>query len=786
MAQLQLGDWGTYCRFSGTSTFESYDFACRWKIYYEQNTQTGVTTITTQPYIQIKADDEITIGSIYVYTKINGVAKYQYITPGTVVCNGSYAYKWGVKQTFTITHAADGTASCPFSGYMSGDYGGSFKKTASHTYALPTINMASSITNNTNASSRINFGSPVTFTITRPNDTITHTLKYTWAGKEYTITNVGTSVQHTFSDTFCNDIPTSTETSITVTCVSSNGTTCSTVVYLSVPSYSPTAALSISVNNSGNPWGSTYVAGYSKINYTLTGKTSYNAVISSYSVTVLGVPLSYPTGTSSVINGSGTVSGYVRDSRGKQSSTVSASYTAHSYSVPTISGFTAQRCNSAGTLTNDGTYIKTSFSYNIASVNSVNAKKYKIIAYDASGSPTTIVNETTLGSYSGSISKVSSVGTFDTAKRYTIRVFLIDSIQTSGVTFDTTIAAKFVPLSAYKGGQGITLGAAATGTGFNVYMNTLLANDVTIGTSSQSSPPSASLRIHDLRNYNVTPSSFKPYGMNMYFTNAFGRDWESVIQMKGWSHDYASWELAGNANNYDRNTLYFRTGRNSTWQAWREVAFKDQLSLANLGAQAAGFYCTAAERSGTVTDLYNQCRKTSGGVGSISLTASNGVPAGWYNYFYAPHRIGLESGDNHAFATILLCPMNFSGNCYIVRCSNYAIAEVRVLMTSTSPKWTAVTTTRGWASGTVNTYSNVLGNAIGVWIAGKPVAANTGLSALFIPIPLITTSETNFLINDEVQWVRVGMYRSGDNLYVVDRGRGKDGYVSHIYVLHSA
>lgn len=728
MAKVYLGDWGSYYARTNTSTPDAYpDVQTRWYIQYEQNTSTGVTTIYVQPYVKVHwTTGPGLCDRVYVSTTINGTTKYQYITANGGMYTGATIY--GTTQSFTITHAADGTASCKFSGYMSGcnksdgEYGmlynylSSYKRTASHTWALPTINMSSSITNNTNASSRINFGSPVTFTITRPNDTITHTLKYTWAGKEYTITNVGTSVQHTFSDTFCNDIPTSTETSITVTCISSNGTTCSTVVYLSVPSYNPTAALSISVNNSGNPWGNTYVAGYSKINYTLTGKTSYNAVISSYSVTVLGVPLSYPTGTSSIIQGSGTVSGYVRDSRGKQSSTVSANYTAYSYSVPTLSGFTAQRCNSAGTLTNEGTYIKISFAWNIARVNNINAKKYKVVAYDASGSlVATLVNESTLVDYSGNVSFVGNYGSFDTAKRYTIRVFLIDSIQTSGVTFDTTIAAKFVPLSAYRGGQGITLGAAATGTGFNVYMNTLLANDVTIGTSSTSSPPSASLRIHDLRDYNVTPSSFKDFGMNMYFTNRNSRDWESIIHMKGWHNGYSSWEIAGNSNCSDRNTLFFRSGRDSTWQAWREFVFKDQLAT----VATTGAYSSLSGRP------------------SLATVATTG------NYW--------DLANTHSRPTMT---------------------------------WTAVTTTRGWSSGTVNTYSNVLGNAVGIWIGGKPVSSNSGLSALFIPIPLIGTSETNFLINDEVQWVRVGMYRSGNNLMVVDRGRGKDGFVSHIYVMH--
>ena len=106
-----------------------------------------------------------------------------------------------------------------------------------------------------------------------------------------------------------------------------------------------------------------------------------------------------------------------------------------------------------------------------------------------------------------------------------------------------------------------------------------------------------------------------------------------------------------------------------------------------------------------------------------------------------------------------------------------------------SPKkleWVTVTTTKTWSSGTTLTYNNVLEGAVSIWIGGKVLSSNTGLSSLLIPIPLITTTETNFLINDEAQWVRVGMYKDGNNLKVIDRGRGSDGNVSHIFVLKYA
>ena len=75
--------------------------------------------------------------------------------------------------------------------------------------------------------------------------------------------------------------------------------------------------------------------------------------------------------------------------------------------------------------------------------------------------------------------------------------------------------------------------------------------------------------------------------------------------------------------------------------------------------------------------------------GSISLAKkSSGVgseiPAGWYNYYFAPHRSGI-GGDNPQYGTIILTPMNFAGASWILRRSNSttAITEVKKIAVST-------------------------------------------------------------------------------------------------------
>lgn len=100
-------------------------------------------------------------------------------------------------------------------------------------------------------------------------------------------------------------------------------------------------------------------------------------------------------------------------------------------------------------------------------------------------------------------------------------------------------------------------------------------------------------------------------------------------------------------------------------------------------------YTTASEiKTGTVDDLYTNRKGTSGGVGSISLVKKSSgigseIPAGWYNYFYSPHRTGI-TGDCPNYATVILCPLNFSGTSYIVRYSNGAIAEVKPIITGSA------------------------------------------------------------------------------------------------------
>lgn len=89
-------------------------------------------------------------------------------------------------------------------------------------------------------------------------------------------------------------------------------------------------------------------------------------------------------------------------------------------------------------------------------------------------------------------------------------------------------------------------------------------------------------RIIDRRDQTHTPFDIENAALSAYFTiqDTPYSNWRSTISVKGWSSDYATWELAGPS--HDNNTItnerpYFRYGFNTTWNAWKGLAFLDDV-----------------------------------------------------------------------------------------------------------------------------------------------------------------------------------------------------------------
>ena len=102
----------------------------------------------------------------------------------------------------------------------------------------------------------------------------------------------------------------------------------------------------------------------------------------------------------------------------------------------------------------------------------------------------------------------------------------------------------------------------------------------------------------------------------------------------------------------------------------------------------SNFNYSIEKASGTIDDLAAFTSGKPGLTGSINITKKDSgvgseIPAGWYNYFFSPHRngSGASTADNVNYGNIILTPMTaISGaGCYILRRTSSAttISEVK-------------------------------------------------------------------------------------------------------------
>lgn len=90
------------------------------------------------------------------------------------------------------------------------------------------------------------------------------------------------------------------------------------------------------------------------------------------------------------------------------------------------------------------------------------------------------------------------------------------------------------------------------------------------------------ITIVDRRNDIVNPSTIVERAVSSYFTiqDTPYANWRSTISVKGWTTDYATWELTGPSHNDDtikNERPYFRYGFNTNWEPWRAIAFLDDV-----------------------------------------------------------------------------------------------------------------------------------------------------------------------------------------------------------------
>ena len=490
MATL-LKERSTYWVRSGGSSYNTYfDYRGYWKIYYEQSEADKKllrTKLIVDYYLQThRQEDAVGIAdSTSLNVLINGSSI------GTVSANtntvevGNKLIKKGSKSTY-IYHNADGTASFTFQGKGFGS------NTAVSTYSLPKLNVGTSITNN--SSGYIDFGSNVTFTLTKPVESHLNTLYFKIGDTTYTIASStsDTSVNYAFNEDLIVNYPDNEKISLTVYCKNeTSGIETSTTVYLSVPSsYVPSASLAIAdvMANKPSVLDGLWIKNQSQLKGTISASGIKGSSIKSYLSSISGFSQQYNTNPFTTqpltVAGSRTITTTVTDSRDRKK-TITQNINVIDYAKPTITSLSVKRCLEDGTLSESGTWAKVICKYSISPINNLNTKTLKIYLNGA------YEDVNTLSSYSGEFSKVVYAN-IKQDQSYAIKAVLSDLFGDVPQEFLLGVAYKTV--SKRAGGKGITFGGVATQDGFHNYMpsrfydETRFDDNVIIGSGISSDP----------------------------------------------------------------------------------------------------------------------------------------------------------------------------------------------------------------------------------------------------------------------------------------------------------
>lgn len=323
---------------------------------------------------------------LYWYDNNTGKETLVATSAGFLSCGPGYGGTRSVSKTITVTHKPDGSlsgyAKVVFeAGSTSGGWSPASDNVGTSTLALTTIARASDFSY---SAPTAELGQAITMTIDRKSDAFTHKVEYSFAGSsDVTVSsNATTSASFTPAVSLATNIPNSTIGSLTMKVTTFNGSTqigdpVTKSVDLSVPSsVAPTMGTPTATRvDNGIPsgWG-VYVKGYSKVTIAMTSVSgSYGSTIKSYSITGPNLSSTSSSATSNVLvtAGTNTYTCRITDSRGRTAEkTVSINVV--DYALPSIKA-TAVRCSSDGTANKNGTYLKVTVDWNIASVSSKNS-----------------------------------------------------------------------------------------------------------------------------------------------------------------------------------------------------------------------------------------------------------------------------------------------------------------------------------------------------------------------------------------------------------------------------
>lgn len=381
--------------------------------------------------------------SVYTLPQSNHTNVYD----GTTFASGS----------FYLNHNADGTATMSIDCGI-GVYEWAVSKHATGTWTLDPIGGASSVS----VSGAFTMGSSGNITITRSSSAYTHTLLYDFGGYSGTITTktTNTTVAWTPSLTLANAVPNATSGVGTITCWTYYGntfvgsSTCSVTLNVPtsvVPSVSSFTATRVN-NDVPSSWG-IYVQGKSQCTLSASASGSYSSTIKSYTIKQGDTTLASASRvTTPVLSVAGTITYTVTvtDSRNRTASKT-VSITVEAYLTPYATGILSQRCLANGTVSDEGTYIKTTATINFTSFSGKNTCTTKLYYHRAGETSWTLVKNPYT---SGSTFLFNANANVDYS--YEVMYELTDALTT--IQRIDEVSSGFTTMDFRKGGRGVAIG----------------------------------------------------------------------------------------------------------------------------------------------------------------------------------------------------------------------------------------------------------------------------------------------------------------------------------------
>ena len=442
----------------------NYDCELRWSA--TQSIANNTSTIKLQWYMikRQNYDSYNNSGDSRVVLNIGGTTYTKYINfdfrnkaVGTTVLLATYSK--------TITHASDGTKSVSISGTHTTGLDSLGTKTLSGTASLNTIPRASSV-----SASNMTMGTASNITISRKNSGFTHRLYYSFGSKKNVEitdgTTTSTSVSFTPPLSLASEIPNATSATITIRCVTYNGSTqvgsATKSVKLSVPASVKPSVSSVTLAEAESAiktqFGA-YIQGHSKLSGTVNTTTAYGSSIASYRIEVNGAVYTSKTFTTGTLKNSGsqTVKVTVTDRRGRTSSAYTTSYSVLAYTEPSITKFEVLRYRDANTQDDEGEFVKVLVSGTVTSLSNKNTVSLSFRHRLASGTEYTEIDA---GVTNYSFNYVSGLlSGFNSNSSYVFEASLTDYF-TSAIT-GFTLPTAFTTMDILADGTGVAFGKVA-------------------------------------------------------------------------------------------------------------------------------------------------------------------------------------------------------------------------------------------------------------------------------------------------------------------------------------